>query len=92
MLSRFREAGMDALEMRDRLRDFVRGELLRKPDYALADDDPLITGGLIDSFCLAQVGVFVENAFGVYLPDTDLTVANMDTIERMVTCILKARR
>ncbi len=83
---------MDALEMRDRLRDFVRGELLRKPDYALADDDPLITGGLIDSFCLAQVGVFVENAFGVYLPDTDLTVANMDTIERMVTCILKARR
>jgi len=77
--------------MRDRLRDFVRSELLRKPDYPLAADEPLITGGLIDSFALAQIGVFVEDAFGVYLPDTDLTVANMDTIERMVTCILKAR-
>ena len=83
---------MDAQEMRDRLRDFVRSELLRKPDYPLADDEPLITGGLIDSFALAQVGVFVENTFGVYLPDTDLTVANMDTIERMVACILRARR
>jgi acyl carrier protein len=82
---------MNAQEMRDRLRDFVRSELLRKPDYPLAADEPLITGGLIDSFALAQIGVFVEDAFGVYVPDTDLTVANMDTIERMVTCILKAR-
>lgn len=82
---------MNAQEMRDRLRDFVRGELLRKPDYPLAADEPLITGGLIDSFSLAQIGVFVEDAFGVYVPDTDLTVANMDTIERMVTCIRKAR-
>ena len=82
---------MNAQEMRDRLRDFVRSELLRKPDYPLAADEPLITGGLIDSFSLAQIGVFVEDAFGVYLPDTDLTVANMDTIERMMTCILKAR-
>ena len=82
---------MNAQEMRDRLRDFVRSELLRKPDYPLAADEPLITGGLIDSFALAQIGVFVEDTFGVYVPDTDLTVANMDTIERMVTRILKAR-
>ncbi len=82
---------MNAQEMRDRLRDFVCSELLRKPDYPLAADEPLITGGLIDSFSLAQIGVFVEDAFGVYVPDTDLTVANMDTIERMVICILKAR-
>ena len=82
---------MDAQEMRDRLRDFVRSELLRKPDYPLADDEPLITGGLIDSLSLAQVDVFVEDAFGVCLSDTDLTVARMDTIDRMVTCILTAR-
>ena len=82
---------MNAPQMRDRLRDFVRRELLRKPDYPLADDEPLITGGLIDSFSLAQVGVFVEDAFGVYLEDTDLTIANMDTLERMVNCIVKAR-
>jgi acyl carrier protein len=83
---------MNAQQMRERLRDFVRCELLRKPDYPLADDEPLITGGLIDSFSLAQVGVFVEAAFGVYLEDTDLTVANMNTIERMTNCIVKARR
>ena len=38
---------MNAQEMRDQLRDFLRSELLRKPDYPLAADEPLITGGLI---------------------------------------------
>ena len=34
----------------------------------------MISMGLIDSFSLAQVAVFVEEVFGVFLPDTDLTV------------------
>jgi acyl carrier protein len=86
------ETPLDSEEIRDRLRKFVCGELLRKPDYPLPNEEPLITGGLIDSFSLAQVGVFVEETFNVYLPDTDLTVANMDTIDRMVACILKAQK
>lgn len=82
---------MDTAEMRRRLREFICAELLRKPDYPLAHDEPLITGGLIDSFSLARIGVFVEEAFAVYLPDTELTVANMDTVDAMVACILKTR-
>jgi acyl carrier protein len=82
---------MNSREIRERLRDFVRGELLSKSDYPLGDDEPLITGGLIDSFSLAQVGVFIEETFKVYLPDTDLTVANMDTINRMVASVVKAQ-
>ncbi|HXJ84681.1 MAG TPA: acyl carrier protein [Candidatus Methylomirabilis sp.] len=87
-----RESREDVQEIRDRLREFVRRELLGNPNYPLRDDEPLITGGLIDSFALAQVGVFIEQAFGVYLADTDLTAANMDTVERMASCVLSGRR
>jgi acyl carrier protein len=76
-------------EVRDRLRAFVCRELLRNPDFALADDEPLITGGLIDSFALAEVGVFVESAFGVYIPDTDLVVESMDTLNQMVSRVVQ---
>jgi acyl carrier protein len=79
---------LNQTEIRERLRRFIRHELLGRPDYPLANDDPLITGGLIDSFALAQIGVFVEDAFGVYIPDTDLTVANMDTLDQMVARIM----
>ncbi len=81
---------MNRGEIHDRLRDFIRRDLLRNPDYPLEDDEPLITGGMIDSFELAEIGVFAETAFGVYIPDTDLTVEHMDTLRRMVERILRS--
>lgn len=79
---------MDINDVKSKLRTFILTELLNNPDYPLADDEPLITGGLIDSFSLAQIGVFVEDAFDVYIPDTDLTVANMDTLEQMAARVM----
>ncbi len=79
---------MEKTEIRQKLRDFICQELLNNPTYPLADQEPLITGGLMDSFSLAQVGVFVEQAFGVYLPDTDLTVEKMNTLGQMVQQIV----
>jgi len=79
---------MDREEVKKRLRDFIVTELLNNPKYQVSDDQPLITGGMIDSFSLAQVGVFVEDAFGIYIPDTDLTVKKMDTLNMMTDEIL----
>lgn len=75
---------MDEHIIREKLRIFIVNELIRDRDYDLADDEGVITGGLIDSFALAQLGVFVEQVFGVYIPDPDLTVAKMDTLNQMV--------
>ena len=78
---------MTRQEIADRLRTFIRTELIRNDTIRIADDEPLITGGLIDSFSLAYVGVFIEVTFGVFIPDTELTVENMDTIDLMVARI-----
>jgi acyl carrier protein len=79
---------VNATHVKEEMRDYIRTELLGRPDYPLADDEPLITGGLIDSFSLALIGVFVETAFGVYIPDTDLTVANLNTLSQITARIL----
>ncbi|NLX11368.1 MAG: acyl carrier protein [Chloroflexi bacterium] len=76
-------------DVREKLRAFVTTELIRNPKYVLKDDEPLITGGLIDSFSLAYFGVFVEETFGVYIPDTDLTVENLDTLDQMVRRVMQ---
>jgi acyl carrier protein len=75
---------MNPIEIQEKIRAFICRELLGRANYPLANDEPLITGGLIDSFSLAQIGVFIEDAFGVYIPDNDLTVANMDTLNQIV--------
>lgn len=80
---------MEIAEIKDKLRSFICTELLNNPDYALKDDEPIITSGLMDSFSLAQIGVFAEIEFNVYIPDTDLTVDAMDTLEQMAGRIAK---
>jgi len=74
------------------LRAFLCGELLGDPSYPLADDQPIISGGLIDSFYLAHLAVFVEETFGVVIPDVDLTVENFDTLDLMAARILEELR
>ncbi len=72
-----------------KLRAFICTELMRHPSYPLEDSEALITGGLIDSFCVAHIGVFIEMEFDVYVPDTELTVDNMDTLAQIIARVLQ---
>jgi hypothetical protein len=38
---------------------------------------------------LAQIGVFAEQEFNVYIPDPDLTVTKMNTLSQMVARIMR---
>jgi acyl carrier protein len=78
----------DKQQIRKQLRDFITRELIRDNHYLRSDTEGLITTGLIDSFALAEFGVFVEEEFGVYIPDPELTVANLDTLDQMVARVL----
>ena len=39
-------------------------------------------------FAMAQVGVFIETEFDLYIPDPDLTVDNMDTVAQITDRII----
>jgi len=80
---------MDAKTIREKLRTFITHDLIRDPGYDLADTEGIITGGLMDSFALAEFAVYVEKEFGVYIPDADLTVAKMDTLNQMVARVMR---
>jgi len=82
-------SGLDPSTVRNKLRTYICSELLRHPDYPLQDDEPLMSGGFIDSFCVAYIGVFIESEFQVFIPDVDLTVENMDTLNLMVAQVLQ---
>lgn len=79
---------MDRNEVLQKVRAFTLKELLKNPGYPLKDEEPLFSSGLIDSFAMAQVGVFIETEFDLYIPDPELTVENMDTPSRITDRIL----
>jgi acyl carrier protein len=79
-------------ETRDVIRDFLLRELIRNPRIKLGDDDKVISGGLIDSFDLVQVGLFIEERFGFRPDDIDLTVEKMDTVRLMADYVDENRK
>lgn len=80
---------MDAASVREALRAFISRTLIRDAAYPLRDDEPIITAGLIDSFALAELAVFIEREWQVYIPDPDLTVERMNTLDQIVARVLE---
>jgi acyl carrier protein len=79
---------LDEKTVREKLRTFITRNLIRDPGYPLTDTEGIISGGLMDSFSLAEFAVYVEKELGVYIPDADLTVEKMDTLDQMVARVL----
>jgi acyl carrier protein len=74
-------------EARDAIRDYIVTKLIRNPKYKLGDNDKLISGGVIDSFSLVELSMFLEEKFGVHADDTDLNAENMDSVQMIANYV-----
>jgi len=70
-----------------KLYTFITREILKQPERELAPDAPLISSGLIDSFSLMDIALFVEDTFGVRIEDTELNAETFDTIQELADLI-----
>jgi len=80
---------MDENTIKEKLKTYIIKEIIKDEEYPLTNDEPLISGGLIDSFSLVNIAVFIENEFKVKIPDTELTVENLDTLDAMASRTMK---
>ena len=76
-------------EIKEKLKTYICHEIIKNKDYPLTDDEAMMSGGLVDSYSLVHIVVFIEKEIGVKIPDTDLTVEKMDTINLMTERIMR---
>jgi acyl carrier protein len=65
----------------------IASQILKQPNRAIAPDEPLISSGLIDSFSLMDLALFVEDTFGVRIEDTELNADTFDSLSQLATLI-----
>jgi acyl carrier protein len=63
---------------------FVQAEISKDPRQQILAATALISSGLVDSFSLIKVLAFIEDEFGVVIPDEAATAKAMDSIELIV--------
>jgi acyl carrier protein len=69
------------------LANFIVKDILKQPKRVLQPSEALISNGLIDSFSLVDIALFVEKSFGVKIDDTELNADFFDSLEALTTLI-----
>jgi acyl carrier protein len=69
------------------LAQYVATQILQQPKRVIAPDAPLISSGLIDSFHLVDLSMFVEEQFGVRIDDSELNKETFDTLGQLTSLI-----
>jgi acyl carrier protein len=77
-------------EITEAVLDYVVDEYVEDDDDLEIDPDtPLITSGIVDSFSMVSLKVFLEKKYGIKLPDDEATPEAFDTVNSICRLVQK---
>jgi acyl carrier protein len=74
-------------EIYESLSSFIAKQILKQPDRLITPDEPIISSGLIDSFNLVDLSLYIEKSFGVIIDDTELNRETFDTLTQLTQLV-----
>lgn len=74
-------------ELIQKLGEYIAKNILKQPNRILKPDQPLLSSGLVDSFSVVDISIFVEDTFGVHLDDSELNAETFDTLDALAALI-----
>ena len=66
---------------------FIAEKILKQPNKVISPNEALISSGLIDSFSLMDLALFIEDTFGVRIEDTELNAETFDNLDQLAALI-----
>lgn len=71
-------------ELRRVILDYVTREYLEEgDDRVVGVDTPLISSGIVDSFSMVSLKLFLERRYSLRIPDADASTEAFDSVERI---------
>lgn len=69
------------------LEEYISSKILKQPGRKIPPQELLISSGLIDSFSLIDLALYIEDKFGVRIADTELNSQTFDSIDQLAALI-----
>ena len=74
-------------DIQDSVAKYITSKIIKQPNRKIEPDEAVISSGLIDSFSLVDLALFVEDTFGVHIDDTELNAQTFDTLDQLANLI-----
>jgi acyl carrier protein len=76
--------------VKDIVLDYVKKEYIEEGDDRVVKyDTPLISGGIVDSFSMVSLKVFLETTYNITIPDAKATPEAFDSVDK-IAMLLKS--
>jgi acyl carrier protein len=75
-------------DLKKTIRDYVVKEYVEEgDDRDITDTTPLISGGIVDSFSMVSLKLFLEKKCGIRIPDDEATPDAFDSVNRIAELV-----
>jgi len=71
------------MDYKSALMEYVRDEFVKNPKAVINENDDLLSSGLIDSLGILKLVSFIEDRFGIRVPDEDVIYDNFQSINTL---------
>jgi len=76
--------------MRDKIIEFIYDEYVEDDSMEITAETPLISSGLVDSFSMQSLKMFLEEEYQIQLSDEEATTEAFDNVNSIVKLVEEA--
>lgn len=70
-------------DIQAKLAGYITKEILRQPNRVIEPDQALLSSGLINSFSLVDLAMYIEDTFSVRIEDFELNKETFDSLSQL---------
>lgn len=74
-------------DIQARLAAYITKDILRQPNRLIEPDQALLSSGLINSFSLVDLAMFIEDTFNVRIEDFELNKETFDSLAQLAELV-----
>lgn len=74
-------------EIMQTISTYIATQILKQPKRVFQPDEPLLSNGLVDSFSLVDLSLFIEKTYNVYIDNTELNRETFDTLSQLTSLV-----
>ena len=76
-------------EMRDKIIEYIRDEYLDDEDMELTGETPLISSGIVDSFSMVSLKMYLEEEYSIKMTDEEASTEAFDSVGSILALVKK---
>jgi acyl carrier protein len=72
------------MDRKTALADYIKSEVIRNRNAHLDENEDLLGAGILDSLGILQLVSFIDETFGIQVPDEDVIYENFHSLKAIV--------